>query len=73
MSKESKRPAQDQNKQGGECVEKTKELNGSSELKPQELEIIKLMRELDYGQLVISVKNGKPVHAETRKSISLPQ
>ncbi len=37
----------------------------------QELQIIKLMRELDYGQIVISVKNGKPVHVETRKSITL--
>ena len=36
-----------------------------------ELQIIKLMRELDYGQLVVSVKNGKPVHVETRKSITL--
>ena len=52
-------------------MEKTKEINGNEEIKPQEWEIIKLMRELGYGQLVISVKNGKPVHAETRKSITL--
>ena len=60
-----------QGKWGGECVEKTKEINGIDEIKPQEWQIIKLMRELDYGQLIISVKNGKPVHAETRKSITL--
>ncbi len=52
-------------------MEKTKKINESDAIKPQEWEIIKLMRELDYGQLVISVKNGKPVHAETRKSITL--
>ena len=52
-------------------MEKMKEINGGDEIKPQEWEIIKLMRELDYGQLIISVKNGKPVHAETRKSITL--
>ena len=56
---------------GGERVEKTKETNVKEELKAQEWQIIKLMRELDYGQLVVSVKNGKPVHVETRKSITL--
>ena len=52
-------------------MEKTKEINVNDEIKPHEWQIIKLMRELDYGQLIISVKNGKPVHAETRKSITL--
>ena len=47
------------------------EKNIAETITAQELQIIKLMRELDYGQLVISVKNGKPVHAETRKSIPL--
>ena len=47
------------------------EKNITEPITAQELQIIKLMRELDYGQLVISVKNGKPVHAETRKSIAL--
>ena len=69
--KKAKQPVQYQGKWGGECVEKTKEINGIDEIKPQEWQIIKLMRELDYGQLIISVKNGKPVHAETRKSITL--
>ena len=52
---------------GGENMEK----NITEPITAQELQIIKLMRELDYGQLVVSVKNGKPVHAETRKSIPL--
>ena len=42
----------------------------ADQLKPYETQIIKLIRELDYGQLVISVKSGKPVHIETRKSIT---
>lgn len=52
-------------------MEKVKSSNTKENINAQELQIIKLMRELDYGQLVISVKNGKPVHAETRKSITL--
>ena len=52
-------------------MDKAKETNVQMELKSQEQQIIKLIRDLDYGQLVISVKNGKPVHVETRKSISL--
>ena len=56
---------------GGESVEKVKSLNTKENVNAQELQIIKLMRELDYGQLVVSMKNGKPVHVETRKSITL--
>jgi len=52
-------------------VEKVKSSNTKENVSAQELQIIKLMRELDYGQLVVSVKNGKPVHVETRKSITL--
>ena len=52
---------------GGETVEK----NVHAELKAQEWQIIQLIRDLDYGQLVVSVKNGKPVHVESRKSITL--
>ena len=56
---------------GGESVEEVKSSNTKENVNAQELQIIKLMRELDYGQLVVSVKNGKPVHVETRKSITL--
>ena len=52
-------------------MEKVKGSNTKENVNAQELQIIKLMRELDYGQLVVSVKNGKPVHAETRKSINM--
>ena len=64
-------PYNTKNNGGGECVDKAKDINMNEELKAQEWQVIKLMRELDYGQIVISVKNGKPVHVETRKSITL--
>ena len=37
----------------------------------KEKEVIRLMREVEYGKVVITVKNGEPVHAETQKSIIL--
>ena len=52
-------------------MEKGKDAIVNVELKVQEWQIVQLIRELDYGQLVVSVKNGKPVHVESRKSITL--
>lgn len=52
-------------------MEKAKMNIANDEISAQEQQILELMRELDYGQLVISVKRGKPVHVETRKSIAL--
>ena len=52
-------------------MDKAKEANVNVEIKAQEWQIIQLIRDLDYGQLVVSVKNGKPVHVESRKSITL--
>jgi len=52
-------------------VEQVKSENPKEQVNAQEMQIIKLMRELGYGQLVVSVKNGKPVHVEARKSITL--
>ena len=34
-------------------------------------EILRLIRELGYGKIVITVKNGQPVHAELQKSVLL--
>lgn len=34
----------------------------------KDLEVIRLMRETDYGKLLITVKKGEPVHAEIQKS-----
>ena len=71
ISKESKLAQHHYKPAGGEIVEKVKSSNTKENVNAQELQIIKLMRELEYGQLVVSVKNGKPVHVETRKSITL--
>lgn len=41
-------------------------------LTEQELQLIRLIRELGYGELNITVKAGKPVHVnEIRRSIQL--
>ena len=42
-----------------------------TELTEQDVEILRLIRELGYGKLVITVKNGLPVHAELQKSVLL--
>ena len=34
----------------------------------EEAEVVKLLREIDYGKVIITVKNEIPVHAETQKS-----
>ncbi len=41
------------------------------ELTEQDREVLRLIRELGYGKLVITVKNGQPVHAELQKSVLL--
>ena len=56
---------------GGENMEKITNPREEETVNEQERHIIQLMRELGYGQLIVSIKNGKPVHVETRKSISL--
>lgn len=35
----------------------------------KDLEVIRLMRETDYGKVLVAVKNGEPVHVEIQKSI----
>ena len=42
-----------------------------TELTESEREILRMVRELDYGKLVVTIKNGKPVHAEMQKSVPL--
>lgn len=37
----------------------------------KDLEVIRLMRETDYGKILVTVKNGEPVHAEIQKSIPI--
>ena len=53
-------------------MEKTKETNVKAELSSQEWQLMQMIRALDYGQLTITVKAGKPIHVEEiRKSIPL--
>ena len=37
----------------------------------KDMEVIRLMRQTDYGKVLVTVKNGEPVHAEIQKSIPL--
>ena len=42
------------------------------ELNEQERQLIAMLRELDYGEMTVIVKGGKPVHVyEIKKSIPL--
>ena len=53
-------------------MEKAKDSTIKAELASQEWQLIRMIRELDYGQLTITVKTGKPIHVEEiRKSIPL--
>lgn len=53
-------------------MEKAKEVSVKVELAPQEKQLIEMIRNLDYGQLTITVKASKPIHVEEiRKSIPL--
>ena len=53
-------------------MEKAQALSVKQELNSQEYQLIQMIRRLDYGQLTISVKAGKPIHVEeVRKSIPL--
>ena len=53
-------------------MEKAKESDVKVQLNSQEWQLVQMMRELNYGQLTITVKAGKPIHVEeVRKSIPL--
>jgi len=42
-----------------------------NQLSEYEKQVITMMRELDYGKLTVTIKNGTPVHLEVQKSIML--
>jgi len=53
-------------------MEKVKESDVNVQLNSQEWQLVQMIRELNYGQLTITVKAGKPIHVEeVRKSIPL--
>ena len=41
------------------------------DISTQDYQVLRLMREMDYGHLVITVKGGHPVHAEVQKSVQI--
>ena len=52
-------------------MEGTTKIN-TAQISSQELQLIEMLRKLDYGQLTVTVKAGKPIHVEEiRKSIPL--
>ena len=53
-------------------MEKAKDSDVKVQLNSQEWQLVQMIRELDYGQLTITVKASKPIHVEeVRKSIPL--
>ena len=40
-------------------------------LTEKDMDVIRLLRQTDYGKVLVTVKNGEPVHAEIQKSIPL--
>lgn len=44
----------------------------TAELSEQELQVLRIMREIEYGELMVSIKAGKPIRVEeVRKSIQI--
>ena len=43
----------------------------TAELSSEERRIIELMRELQYGELVVSMQRGVPIRAEIKRSVLL--
>lgn len=53
-------------------MEKAKEKTVTVELSEQELQVLQIMRGIEYGELMVSIKGGKPVRVEEiRKSIQI--
>lgn len=53
-------------------MEQAKTPAAKADLASQEWQLIQMIRQLDYGQMTITVKAGKPIHVEeVRKSIPL--
>lgn len=45
--------------------------NAAKAITAQDYQVLRLMREMDYGHIVITVKGGQPVHAEVQKSVQI--
>jgi len=55
-----------------EKVERSKQNFVQVEMSEQELQVLQILREIEYGELMVSVKAGKPIRVEeVRKSIQI--
>ena len=45
----------------------------TAELSSEEKRIIELMRELQYGEVVVSMQRGVPIRAEIKRSVLLSE
>ena len=45
--------------------------NAAKVITAQDYQVLRLMREMDYGHIVITVKGGQLVHAEVQKSVQI--
>lgn len=53
-------------------METAKEKCREEKLTEQEMQVIKIMRDIEYGELMVSIQGGKPVRVEeVRKSIKI--
>lgn len=52
-------------------VEKVEKRTDGKKLTVQDEKILKILRELEYGKVVITMKKGDPVHVEVQRSIQL--
>lgn len=52
-------------------AESTSVQDAVKDITTQDYQVLRLMREMDYGHLVITVKGGQPVHAEVQKSVQI--
>lgn len=52
-------------------AESTSVQDAVKDITTQDYQVLRLMREMDYGHLVITVKGGHPVHAEVQKSVQI--
>lgn len=52
-------------------AESTSVHDAVKDITTQDYQVLRLMREMDYGHIVITVKGGQPVHAEVQKSVQI--
>ena len=61
----------DSRRREGEYVNDTNKIDVIDEIKPQEWQIIKLIRELEYGQVIVNVKNSRWYMQKPERALTL--